>query len=85
MCFSKITTWISAEGFGKLIIFLQHQSSGEKDVHLLREVRLRVVASSISLSRLGSYCPRIRILRLDGSGLTSLREIGTALKHLKVL
>ncbi|XP_077291674.1 uncharacterized protein LOC143915115 isoform X2 [Arctopsyche grandis] len=64
------------------------QSSGVEDVHQLRqlrEVRLRVVAAAVSLSRLEVYTPYVRVLRLDGSGLTSLREIGTTLNHLKVL
>lgn len=67
-------------------MLLQKQSSGvtsDDDVLQIREARLRVVAERVGLRRLNILAPRLRSLTLDGSALTSLRDLGIGLVHLK--
>ncbi|XP_049865503.1 uncharacterized protein LOC126366438 [Pectinophora gossypiella] len=70
------------------LIELLKQSSGattDEEVLRIREAKLRVVAERVGLRRLHVLAPRIRSLTLDGSALSSLRDLGTELVHLKIL
>ncbi|XP_063823801.1 uncharacterized protein LOC135073562 [Ostrinia nubilalis] len=70
------------------LIELLKQCSGvatDEDVLRIREAKLRVVAERVGLRRLHVLAPRLRSLTLDGSALTSLRDLGIGLVHLKIL
>ncbi|KAJ8725171.1 hypothetical protein PYW07_016129 [Mythimna separata] len=70
------------------LIELLKQSSGvttDDEVLRIREVKLRVVADRVGLRRLHVLSPRLRNLTLDGSALSSLRDLGIGLVHLKIL
>uniref|UniRef100_A0A2H1V428 SFRICE_000030 n=1 Tax=Spodoptera frugiperda TaxID=7108 RepID=A0A2H1V428_SPOFR len=70
------------------LIELLKQSSGvttDDEVLHIREAKLRVVADRVGLRRLHVLSPRLRILTLDGSALSSLRDLGIGLVHLKIL
>ncbi|XP_041973355.1 uncharacterized protein LOC121729034 [Aricia agestis] len=70
------------------LIELLKQSSGvatDEEVLRLREVRLRVIAERVGLRRLHVLAPHLRTLDLDGSGISSLRDLGIGLVHLKTL
>ncbi|XP_035431136.2 uncharacterized protein LOC118263324 [Spodoptera frugiperda] len=70
------------------LIELLKQSSGvttDDEVLRIREAKLRVVADRVGLRRLHVLSPRLRILTLDGSALSSLRDLGIGLVHLKIL
>ncbi|KAM3968046.1 LOW QUALITY PROTEIN: uncharacterized protein ACR2FA_004980 [Aphomia sociella] len=70
------------------LIELLKQCSGvttDEEVLRIREAKLRVVAERVGLRRLHVLTPRLRSLNLDGSALSSLRELGIGLVHLKIL
>ncbi|KAL4703318.1 hypothetical protein ACJJTC_006681 [Scirpophaga incertulas] len=70
------------------LIELLKQSSGvtrDEEVLRIREAKLRVVAERVGLRRLHVLAPRLRSLTLDGSALSSLRDLGIGLVHLKIL
>ncbi|CAH1635336.1 unnamed protein product [Spodoptera littoralis] len=70
------------------LIELLKQSSGvttDDEVLHIREAKLRVVADRVGLRRLHVLSPRLRTLTLDGSALSSLRDLGIGLVHLKIL
>ncbi|CAG9792142.1 unnamed protein product [Diatraea saccharalis] len=70
------------------LIELLKQSSGvttDEEVLRIREAKLRVVAERVGLRRLHVLAPLLRSLTLDGSALSSLRDLGIGLVHLKVL
>ncbi|CAK1551970.1 unnamed protein product [Leptosia nina] len=70
------------------LIELLKQSSGvttDEEVLRIREAKLRVVAERVGLRRLHVLAPRLRTLTLDGSAISSLRDLGIGLTHLKVL
>ncbi|XP_028038435.1 leucine-rich repeat-containing protein 56 [Bombyx mandarina] len=70
------------------LIELLKQSSGvssDEEVLRIREAKLRVIAERVGLRRLHVLAPRLRSLILDGSALSSLRDLGIGLVHLKVL
>lgn len=48
-------------------------------------LKLRVLAREMSLQHLRFHTPSLRELILDGSVLSSLRELGCGMKNLKVL
>lgn len=58
--------------------------TSDDEVLRIREAKLRVVADRVGLRRLHVLSPRLRTLTLDGSALTSLRDLGIGLVHLKV-
>lgn len=69
------------------LLLLQKQSSGvvtDDEVLRIREAKLRVMADRVGLRRLHVLAPRLRTLTLDGSALSSLRDLGIGLVHLKV-
>ncbi|XP_050672310.1 leucine-rich repeat-containing protein 56-like [Leptidea sinapis] len=70
------------------LIELLKQCSGaatDEEVLRIREAKLRVVAERIGLRRLHVLAPRLRSLTLDGSAISSLRDLGIGLVHLKIL
>ncbi|KAJ0179489.1 hypothetical protein K1T71_005201 [Dendrolimus kikuchii] len=70
------------------LIELLKQSSGvttDEEVLQIRETKLRVIAERVGLRRLHVLAPRLRNLTLDGSALSSLRDLGIGLIHLKIL
>ncbi|XP_026747381.1 uncharacterized protein LOC113508503 [Trichoplusia ni] len=70
------------------LIELLKQSSGvvtDDEVLRIREAKLRVMADRVGLRRLHVLAPRLRTLTLDGSALSSLRDLGIGLVHLKIL
>ncbi|XP_072941881.1 uncharacterized protein [Epargyreus clarus] len=70
------------------LIELLKQCSGvtsDEEVLRIREAKLRVVAERVGLRRLNVLAPRLRSLTLDGSALSSLRDLGIGLVHLKIL
>ncbi|GBP67234.1 Leucine-rich repeat-containing protein 56 [Eumeta japonica] len=70
------------------LIELLRQSSGvnsDEEVLGLREVKLQVVAERVGLRRLHVLTPRLHSLILDGSAVSSLRDLGIGLRRLKTL
>ncbi|CAF4854657.1 unnamed protein product [Pieris macdunnoughi] len=70
------------------LIELLKQSSGvsaDDEVLRIREAKLKVVAERVGLRRLHVLAPHLRKLTLDGSAISSLRDLGIGLIHLKVL
>ncbi|XP_032511975.2 uncharacterized protein LOC116766276 [Danaus plexippus] len=70
------------------LIELLKQCSGvntDEEVLSIREAKLRVVAERVGLRRLHVLVPHLKSLILDGSALTSLRDLGIGLVHLKKL
>ncbi|XP_047545830.1 uncharacterized protein LOC125077805 [Vanessa atalanta] len=70
------------------LIELLKQSSGvrtDDEVLRIREAKLRVVAERVGLRRLHVLAPHLRTLVLDGSAMTSLRDLGIGLIKLKSL
>lgn len=57
----------------------------DDEVLQIREAKLRVVAERVGLRRLHVLAPRLRRLTLDGSAMSSLRDLGIGLVHLKVI
>lgn len=83
----KYPTLASALPILTLTQWLQKQSSGvttDEEVLRIREAKLRVVAERVGLRRLDVLAPHLRSLTLDGSALSSLRDLGIGLVHLKV-
>lgn len=56
----------------------------DEEVLTIREAKLRVIAERVGLRRLHVLAPRLRCLTLDGSAISSLRDLGIGLVHLKV-
>lgn len=48
----------------------------------MRQIKLRVISSAISLQRLPYFLTRLRCLNLEGSILFSLRDLGCDLSNL---
>ncbi|XP_069355244.1 uncharacterized protein [Maniola hyperantus] len=70
------------------LIELLKESSGvttDEEVLTIREAKLRVIAERVGLRRLHVLAPRLRSLTLDGSAISSLRDLGIGLVHLKNL
>ncbi|XP_022906837.1 uncharacterized protein [Onthophagus taurus] len=56
-----------------------------KDVSNITKVKLMVIAVDVGLQHLHHHVPMLTELILDGSVLVSLRDLGCALKNLKIL
>ncbi|XP_063692538.1 leucine-rich repeat-containing protein 56-like isoform X5 [Bolinopsis microptera] len=61
------------------------QLSGYSDLSHVISLDLIVDTSESSLGSLGNYLPNIRELRLSGSRISSVRDLGTTLRSLQVL
>ncbi|KAI5739725.1 hypothetical protein M8J77_022676 [Diaphorina citri] len=62
-----------------------HEVTGAEDLKSVFELKLKVLSSELSLSKLHLYVPQLMILDLSGSYLHSLRDLGCSLTNLKVL
>nr|XP_023017635.1 leucine-rich repeat-containing protein 56 [Leptinotarsa decemlineata] len=56
-----------------------------EDLSTVTHIKLRVISREVTLQHLSIYTPALRELILDGSMVTSLRDIGGGLKNLKIL
>ena len=59
--------------------------SSASELHDVRSLTMSVDTSENSLGDLGARLPSLRQLRLDGSNIATLRDIGTGFRHLRVL
>ena len=55
------------------------------DLESVRFLQLAVDSSCVPLDTLGERLPQLEQLKLNGSSLPSIRELGTSLSHLRVL
>lgn len=51
----------------------------------ITQLKLRVIARDVPLQHLGLHLPSLRELVLDGSAISSFRDLGFGLKNLKIL
>ncbi|XP_063692535.1 uncharacterized protein F09G8.5-like isoform X2 [Bolinopsis microptera] len=70
---------------GEIPLFHMRQLSGYSDLSHVISLDLIVDTSESSLGSLGNYLPNIRELRLSGSRISSVRDLGTTLRSLQVL
>ncbi|CAG9760736.1 unnamed protein product [Ceutorhynchus assimilis] len=61
------------------------QVSNTEQLETVTQIKLRVIARELALQQLGAYLPALRELILDGSIISSLRDLGYGLKNLKIL
>ncbi|KAJ3658972.1 hypothetical protein Zmor_010683 [Zophobas morio] len=61
------------------------QVTGTEDLDRVTQVKLRVIARDVPLQHFSVYIPALRELILDGSVVSSLRDLGCGLKNLKIL
>ena len=59
--------------------------TGRTDLTNVTQVQLRVISSMISLQRINLFMPNLVALNLDGSVVSSLRDLGCGLTSLKYL
>ncbi|XP_068022783.1 leucine-rich repeat-containing protein 56 [Melanerpes formicivorus] len=59
--------------------------AGVDDLQAVTALEMQVDTTDSSLGSLGAYLPRLRELKLNGSLLVSVRDLGTTLSHLQVL
>ncbi|ETE73459.1 Leucine-rich repeat-containing protein 56, partial [Ophiophagus hannah] len=59
--------------------------TGVDDLRQVKALEMRVNTRENSLGNFGSYLPNLKQLKLNGSILTSVRDLGTALSRLQVL
>ncbi|XP_019869576.2 leucine-rich repeat-containing protein 56 [Aethina tumida] len=56
-----------------------------EDLESITQLKLKVIARELPLQQLGILTPNLRELILDGSYVSSLRDLGCGLKNLKIL
>lgn len=59
--------------------------TGTRNLETITEVKLRVISRDVSLQHLNIHTPLLRELTLDGSYVSSLRDLGCGLQNLKIL
>lgn len=64
---------------------LLKQVAGTSDLTKVTEIHLRVMSQMISLQRIHLFMPNLKSLNLDGSIVTSLRDLGCELFALQTL
>lgn len=64
---------------------LLKQVSGTNDLASVEEIQLRIVSHTISLQRIHLFMPNLRVLNLEGSIVSSLRDLGCDIITLKYL
>ncbi|KAG5867509.1 hypothetical protein JTB14_036572 [Gonioctena quinquepunctata] len=69
------------QNFRELLI----RVTNTENLSTVTQVKLRVISREVTLQYLSIYTPSLRELILDGSVVTSLRDIGEGLKNLKIL
>lgn len=67
------------------LILIQLKVTETEDLKNVTKVKLRVIARDVSLQHLNIHTPLLKELTLDGSVISSLRDIGCNLKYLKNL
>jgi hypothetical protein len=66
-----------------LKLSFQHEVTGAEDLKSVFELKLKVLSSELSLSKLHLYVPQLMILDLSGSYLHSLRLVYIRLGQIK--
>ena len=61
------------------------EKRGSKDLKGVTSFQAVVDTSEMTLSYLGDFLPKLRVLNLDNSSLSSVRDVGGSLKKLKIL
>ncbi|XP_028132094.2 leucine-rich repeat-containing protein 56 [Diabrotica virgifera virgifera] len=61
------------------------QVTDTEDLTTVTQLKLRVISRETTLQYLSFYTPALRELTLDGSVVSSLRDLGFGLKNLKIL
>ncbi|XP_072399570.1 leucine-rich repeat-containing protein 56-like isoform X2 [Diabrotica undecimpunctata] len=61
------------------------QVTNTEDLTTVTQLKLRVISRETTLQYLSFYTPALRELTLDGSVVSSLRDLGFGLKNLKIL
>lgn len=56
-----------------------------ENLHEVTRICLKVIAREVSLQRISVYMPQLSELILDGSAISTLRDLGCGLINLKVL
>lgn len=64
---------------------LLRQVSGTTEIDKVEDIKLRVISNMISLQRIHLFMPKLISLNLDGSCVSSLRDLGCGLSILKYL
>lgn len=64
---------------------LLRQVAGTTEIDKVEDIKLRVISSMISLQRIHLFMPKLISLNLDGSCVSSLRDLGCGLSILKYL
>lgn len=65
----------------------QRQAAGTSELHVVTEIKLKVISHLTSLQRIPFFIPNLRALTLEGSIVTTLRDLGcdmTSLVYLNV-
>lgn len=65
--------------------FLQLRVTESDHLEQVTQIKLKVIAQEVSLQHLNIHTPYLRELTLDGSVVSSLRDLGCRLRCLKVL
>nr|XP_019556972.2 uncharacterized protein LOC109426000 [Aedes albopictus] len=66
---------------------LLRQAAGTSELHVVTEIKLKVISHLTSLQRIPFFIPNLRALTLEGSIVTTLRDLGcdmTSLVYLNV-
>ncbi|XP_066154592.1 dynein axonemal light chain 1 isoform X2 [Euwallacea fornicatus] len=64
---------------------VQVRTSDTENLETVTQIKLRVIARELALQQLGIHLPSLRELVLDGSIISSLRDLGHGLRSLKIL
>eukprot|EP01138_Halocafeteria_seosinensis_P013452 gb/GECG01013738.1/.p1 GENE.gb/GECG01013738.1/~~gb/GECG01013738.1/.p1 ORF type:complete len:717 (+),score=92.06 gb/GECG01013738.1/:1-2151(+) len=72
-------------GFEAITPAILIQLTGVQDLEVVQKVQLGINTSDVSASALGEYLPNLRSLTLDGSVMSSIRDLGTKLRNLRFL
>ncbi|KAL1494642.1 hypothetical protein ABEB36_010211 [Hypothenemus hampei] len=59
--------------------------SNSERLETITQLKLRIIATDLVLQQLGMFLPALREFILDGSIISSLRDLGNGLKNLKIL
>lgn len=61
------------------------QSTTAADLDQVKHLKLCVISDNLSLQRVAAYCPLLTSLTLDGSLISTLRDLGCMLENLRYL
>eukprot|EP00056_Hartaetosiga_gracilis_P021560 m.24857 g.24857 ORF g.24857 m.24857 type:complete len:571 (-) comp9142_c0_seq1:19-1731(-) len=61
------------------------EASGEEDLEKVEYIELQADTSKNSLGRIGQLLPNLKELRLSGSNISTIRDLGTSLRNVTVL